>query len=162
MEWNLQDRQGKKTIFGWGRNKHGQIGLGRNVELSLIPTEISFFRGKDVQWIQVGDEYSFVGTSSGLYGFGRSDGGQFGVSEEMRTLKEDLYDPHLLTDQVFSQMSCGWGHVLAIDSSNEICFIFCIQFKREKQKRREYGVGEVICMVSVDKERNPNLSLLQC
>lgn len=131
---SLETKEGTKKLFGWGRNKHGQVGITSSgaqalnhseIERVLLPQELEFFRGDKIQYLAAGDEFSIVVTSKGLFGFGRGDFGQL-ITTPSKINNEPtnsihprgLLSPHLLiSDEEFSQVSCGWGHVLAIDSS---------------------------------------------
>lgn len=105
-------------LLVWGRNKHGQLGLGNEgTEYISYPKELNYFRNQEITILEAGDEFSIVGTSKGLYSFGRADVGQFPFSN-IDNQQGDYFSPVLLKlDEQIEQVSCGWGHVLAIDSS---------------------------------------------
>lgn len=61
------------TLWGWGKNQNGQLGLGTNVDVQ-IPTQIG--AANDWKWIETGNELSFaIKTNHTLWTSGYSSGG---------------------------------------------------------------------------------------
>lgn len=72
-------------IFGWGKNNHGQLGLG-DTETRRTPTEILPLTQKDMVQIECGASHSVVLTSNGqVWGFGNNNYGQCGVELSARS-----------------------------------------------------------------------------
>lgn len=73
------ERKNKKdqevAYFAWGLNNYGQLGIGHTND-SLLPTEITAFRGLDIVNM-VGGEHHTVALEKGgeVYAFGRNDDG---------------------------------------------------------------------------------------
>ena len=68
------------TLFGYGRNDYGQLGLGHN-EDKLRPQAISFFDGLQIVDIACGQYHTLVSVEpDGIFAFGKNDYGQLGVS----------------------------------------------------------------------------------
>lgn len=74
-----QDDQGR--IWAWGSNYSGQLGLGSEVELYSVPTEVdlSMLNGMDVTGLAVGARHSLMKDSGGCYwSWGQNNSGQLG------------------------------------------------------------------------------------
>lgn len=66
------------TIFGWGYNAQGQLGVG-NADLHGTPVEVVAFRGKKVKSISVGSSHALAILEDGaVMGWGRNDYGGLG------------------------------------------------------------------------------------
>ncbi|XP_070298574.1 X-linked retinitis pigmentosa GTPase regulator, partial [Salvelinus sp. IW2-2015] len=99
------------TLFMWGDNTEGQIGLGKESS-ALTPQEVTV--GRPVAWVSCGYYHSaFVTVDGGLYTFGERDSGKLGLA----TGQLDGHRvPQLvkgITDQV-TQVACGGGHTVAV------------------------------------------------
>ena len=69
-------------LFGWGRNSHGQLGLGYISESVTEPTLIKQIAHKSIVKVQCGDNYSAVITSFGeLFVTGCMKDGKLGLGE---------------------------------------------------------------------------------
>ncbi|XP_043530298.1 probable E3 ubiquitin-protein ligase HERC3 isoform X3 [Chiloscyllium plagiosum] len=98
------------TVFGWGRNNHGQLGL-KDTEDRLEPNHVTLLKGKRTIYIACGEEHTAVLTKVGLvYTFGAGSYGQLGHNSTKDEIK-----PHLigyLFGSKVSQIACGSYHTL--------------------------------------------------
>ena len=66
-------------VYGWGKNNHGQLGLG-NTDTKTTPTEIIALNNTKLIQIQCGGSHTTVLTTNGkVWCFGNNNYGQCGV-----------------------------------------------------------------------------------
>ncbi|XP_065063407.1 probable E3 ubiquitin-protein ligase HERC4 [Rhopilema esculentum] len=100
------------TLFAWGRNKFGQLGLGDDKARS-IPEEVKSLRSKFITYVCCGEEHTVVLTKFGrVFSFGYGGKGQLGHGSALNHfLPKQVIE--LSGDQV-SQIACGSWHTLAV------------------------------------------------
>ncbi|CDQ92781.1 unnamed protein product [Oncorhynchus mykiss] len=143
------------TLFMWGDNTEGQIGLGKESS-ALTPQEVTV--GRPVAWVSCGYYHSaFVTVDGGLYTFGECDSGKLGLA----TGQLDGHRmPQLvkgITDQV-TQVACGGGHTVAVTEEDlytfglgqfgqlgQGTFIFEARLPRAVDHFRKGRVRQVMC-----------------
>ncbi|XP_055786149.1 retinitis pigmentosa GTPase regulator b isoform X2 [Salvelinus fontinalis] len=143
------------TLFMWGDNTEGQIGLGKESS-ALTPREVTV--GRPVAWVSCGYYHSaFVTVDGGLYTFGERDSGKLGLA----TGQLDGHRvPQLvkgITDQV-TQVACGGGHTVAVTEDDlytfglgqfgqlgQGTFIFEARLPRAVDHFRKGRVRQVMC-----------------
>uniref|UniRef100_A0A8C8CBH8 RCC1-like domain-containing protein n=1 Tax=Oncorhynchus tshawytscha TaxID=74940 RepID=A0A8C8CBH8_ONCTS len=143
------------TLFMWGDNTEGQIGLGKESS-ALTPQEVTV--GRPVAWVSCGYYHSaFVTVDGGLYTFGECDSGKLGLA----TGQLDGHRmPQLvkgITDQV-TQVACGGGHTVAVTEEDlytfglgqfgqlgQGTFIFEARLPRAVENFRKGRVRQVMC-----------------
>ncbi|KAM9396881.1 X-linked retinitis pigmentosa GTPase regulator-like isoform 3-T3 [Salvelinus alpinus] len=143
------------TLFMWGDNTEGQIGLGKESS-ALTPQEVTV--GRPVAWVSCGYYHSaFVTVDGGLYTFGERDSGKLGLA----TGQLDGHRvPQLvkgITDQV-TQVACGGGHTVAVTEDDlytfglgqfgqlgQGTFIFEARLPRAVDHFRKGRVRQVMC-----------------
>lgn len=54
------------TVFGWGKNLFGQLGVNDNVDRSY-PTQLKTLRSLGVRYVAAGDDFSVFLTSDGKH-----------------------------------------------------------------------------------------------
>ena len=108
------------TLFSFGRNQNGQLGLG-DTEDRLSPCVVSFFRdaGTRVRRAAGGAEHSAVTDARGAmftFGWGRYGNLGHGHARDLHvpTLVESLKDQHI-TDPI-----CGWRHSAALTDGGRL------------------------------------------
>ncbi|XP_072439989.1 probable E3 ubiquitin-protein ligase HERC3 [Chiloscyllium punctatum] len=110
------------TVFGWGRNNHGQLGL-KDTEDRYIPNHVKLLELKRIIYSSCGEEHTAVLTKDGLvFTFGAGSFGQLGHNST-----EDETKPHLLGylfGKKVSQIACGSFHTLAFVPSIGKIFSF--------------------------------------
>ena len=99
------------TLFAWGKNGYGQLGLGNGLDRPL-PTKIKMLCGKSICHIACGEEHTMALTSAGgVFTFGAGSSGQLGHNSF-----NDEYNPKMVTElmgTVITQIACGRKHSLA-------------------------------------------------
>ncbi|XP_013132677.1 retinitis pigmentosa GTPase regulator b isoform X5 [Oreochromis niloticus] len=106
-------------LFMWGDNTEGQIGLGKESQVSS-PQEVSV--GQPISWVSCGYYHSALVTVDGaLYTFGERDSGKLGlgthqlpghrVPQLVKSIKEPV-----------RQVACGGGHTVALAEGNVYTF----------------------------------------
>ncbi|XP_047145857.1 probable E3 ubiquitin-protein ligase HERC4 isoform X1 [Hydra vulgaris] len=132
------------TIFAWGKNSFGQLGLGDQQD-RLFPTKIQSMNGKHVRYISCGEEHSVLLTSAGrVYTFGCGSSGQLGHNEF-----EDQFIPKMVVDLMgtpVTQIACGRKHTLAHVMKGNKLYSFGLNVKGQ------LGIG------SYEKARIPMLT----
>ena len=113
---------GAWTIFGWGSNKHNQIGDSSVQEASTIsPKSIvssSDFGTARVIDVQSGWSHMLALTDEGnVFSWGRNDYGQCGRSSDGKTA---LFVQKVLPLNDVVQIACGSEHSAAVTRSNEV------------------------------------------
>ena len=116
------------TVFGWGRNDHGQLGLGDLVHRTS-PCLLKSLRTQDVRFVCAGKYHSAALTSQGrIFLFGLNSSGQLGHGS---SAADDKSSKFVSPQQVFelmgsdvSQVACGDFHTLAYVPSSGITYGF--------------------------------------
>ena len=97
------------TLYAWGDNQSGQLGLGKNITERNTPTRI----GSNNDWVTVaaGNDYSLgIRTDGSLWSWGDNFSGQLGLSDHTyRTMPVRVGS---FTDWVM--VSAGYDHSLGI------------------------------------------------
>uniref|UniRef100_A0AAQ6A6T9 X-linked retinitis pigmentosa GTPase regulator n=1 Tax=Amphiprion ocellaris TaxID=80972 RepID=A0AAQ6A6T9_AMPOC len=106
-------------LFMWGDNTEGQIGLGKESQVSS-PQEVSV--GRPVSWVSCGYYHSALVTADGaLFTFGEWDSGKLGLGT-------DQLPGHRVPQLVKSikhrvkQVACGGGHTVALTEDDIYTF----------------------------------------
>lgn len=114
-------------IYTWGRGFEGQTGLfyakpmndNYPQGITLKPTYISYFTGKNVRKVSCGADFTVVLTEDGsLYTFGNNNLGQLGSGNKNRS-----YFPLFIVsgeDRKFDDISCGVAHTMARTAEGEV------------------------------------------
>uniref|UniRef100_A0A8C2BLE2 HECT and RLD domain containing E3 ubiquitin protein ligase 4 n=1 Tax=Cyprinus carpio TaxID=7962 RepID=A0A8C2BLE2_CYPCA len=107
------------AVFGWGRNKFGQLGLSDNDD-RCFPALLKTLRSQRVVYISCGEDHTAVLTKEGgVFTFGAGGYGQLGhntTNNEVNPRK--VFE---LMGSVVAQIACGRQHTLAfIPSSGKI------------------------------------------
>jgi regulator of chromosome condensation len=68
-------KNSKGSIFAWGLNTHGQLGIGNRMN-TCTPTKIKEFENLDIKQIAGGEHHSIACTRDGrVFCWGRNDEG---------------------------------------------------------------------------------------
>ena len=89
------------SIYVWGSNKEGQLGLGAEGEESLFtPTKLILASGSLIRLISCGYYHSALVTDDGdLYTFGEPDGGKLGLGNANNEAEADVPNKVELTSE---------------------------------------------------------------
>ncbi|XP_034040932.1 probable E3 ubiquitin-protein ligase HERC4 isoform X2 [Thalassophryne amazonica] len=110
------------AVFGWGRNKFGQLGLN-DINDRHFPTLLKSLRSLKVIYISCGEDHTAVLTKEGgVFTFGAGGYGQLGhncTSHEINPRK--VFE---LMGNVVTQIACGRQHTLAFTPSSGKIYSF--------------------------------------
>ncbi|XP_078259608.1 putative E3 ubiquitin-protein ligase HERC3 isoform X3 [Rhinoraja longicauda] len=110
------------TVFAWGRNNHGQLGLN-DTEDTLTPKHVQILSCKSTIFISCGEEHTAVLTKDGfVLTFGAGAHGQLGHNSTRDEIKPRLVGG--LFGKKVSQIACGSYHTLALVSSTGTIYSF--------------------------------------
>lgn len=101
------------SLYGWGANNYGQLGMGRTFEQCETPTPVGvdWPSGGSVAKIVGGGGHTFILTNDGsLWGAGWNNKGQLGL--------QDRHDrrgfSRICVDTPLKDIACGWDFSLAL------------------------------------------------
>eukprot|EP01116_Phalansterium_solitarium_P023890 TRINITY_DN8581_c0_g1_i1.p1 TRINITY_DN8581_c0_g1~~TRINITY_DN8581_c0_g1_i1.p1 ORF type:complete len:422 (+),score=80.91 TRINITY_DN8581_c0_g1_i1:1155-2420(+) len=105
------DGSTEPRVLAFGRNEHGQLGLGepfRDQPAVSSPTEIRSLRGERVAALACSEDGSVVATERGVVAFGR------GLCPDRAD--DALNEPRPVPGPVgrVTSLAAGWGHVVAL------------------------------------------------
>eukprot|EP01083_Nonionella_stella_P012935 36526_1 len=104
-------------LFGWGRNNHGQLGVG-DTETRMKPTEILAMKNKEMIQVECGGSHTAVLTKNGeIWCFGNNNHGQCAVDPQdiPQVLRPTQVEGKWEEDSI-TQIACGRYHTLSTDS----------------------------------------------
>lgn len=101
------------TIYGFGTNQNGEIGLGNNIGWISMPTILGFFNGSSIQSINSGNSHTIVVlTNSSVYSWGLNTYGQLGQSNT-----RPLYIPTIISSMI------GIG-ISAVETGGDTTYLY--------------------------------------
>ncbi|KAK9891763.1 hypothetical protein WA026_016561 [Henosepilachna vigintioctopunctata] len=110
------------SVFGWGKNTHGQLGVNDTTN-KLLPTQLRSLRSIKVRYITCGDDFSiFLTMDGGVFSCGAGTYGQLGNGISL-----DVIVPTQVLELMGStttQVSCGRKHTLAFVPSRGRVYSF--------------------------------------
>lgn len=112
------------TVFGWGRNDYGQLGLG-HTDNKANPTLLKSLRSQNIRYIGAGKYHSIALTSDGgVFSFGSNMYGQCGHGF---STAQSCVTPRKVFELMGSdvcQVACGSYHTLAVVGSQPNLYVF--------------------------------------
>jgi alpha-tubulin suppressor-like RCC1 family protein len=106
-------------VYGFGSNETGRIGLEESVASKSEPTLLSFFTGRRVVQVSVGNEFSAVLTGEGhVYTFG--DGANLKLGTGTQASSKTPVMVMALSGVKITSIACGGFHTLAIAANHEL------------------------------------------
>ncbi|XP_074535241.1 E3 ISG15--protein ligase HERC5-like isoform X2 [Halichoeres trimaculatus] len=144
-------------VFTWGRNSHGQLGLGKDVSLQQEPARITALTGVAVTQISAGGTHSFFLTLPGLvYCCGANESGQLGLNRVDEKGRFNICEVPALRTLDVSSISCGEAHSAVLTQDGKV-FTFGEgshgqlghnSTETEKKPRLVEGLGEQAVQIS--------------
>ncbi|XP_043288691.1 secretion-regulating guanine nucleotide exchange factor isoform X1 [Venturia canescens] len=114
-----------RRLYAWGANSHGQLGLGFQSELLILPCEIdissSSLNVKHIKRISGGAGHTLILDERGrAYSCGWNDRGQAGVGSknEKEVLKFDEING--LENERIKDIACGWNSSMALTEDGQV------------------------------------------
>lgn len=112
------------TVFCWGDNSYGEIGIGTTGSGSYLPTYVPVptTTGQSVLDVVAGQYHVCALITGGkAYCWGKNDRGQLGIG----STTSPVTSPTAITTTTFSQISAGWMHTCGIESTGPQNYIAC-------------------------------------
>lgn len=101
------------TVYGWGKNDKGQLGLGYTYERIVVP-QVIYRNSKGIITVSAGAEHSLLLTrDEAVYGWGYNSCGELGEADVGKTILQ----PRLLS---FSE---DIGHLGSVSAGNKTSFV---------------------------------------
>lgn len=103
------------TLWAWGRNNDGQVGVGSTTTIFTSPQQI----GNDNDWVMIcaGDEYSFAIKNDGtLWAWGDNTNGQLGNN----TVTDSNVPVQIGNENDWAWVSAGTSHTLALKNNGTL------------------------------------------
>ncbi|KAM7154492.1 putative E3 ubiquitin-protein ligase HERC3 isoform 1-T1 [Molossus nigricans] len=117
--WHCLALAADGQFFTWGKNSHGQLGLGKEFPSQASPQRVRSLEGIPLAQVAAGGAHSFALSLSGaVFGWGMNNAGQLGLSDE-----EDRESPchvKLLRMQKVVYISCGEEHTAVLTKSGGV------------------------------------------
>ncbi|XP_062303249.1 transcriptional regulator ATRX-like isoform X2 [Osmerus eperlanus] len=142
-------------LFMWGDNAEGQIGLGKESNVTT-PQEVTV--GYAVSWVACGYYHSaFVTVDGGLFTFGERDSGKLGLTTDQLAGHRLPQLVRGVTQPVI-KVACGGGHTVALTEEDVYTFglgqfgqlghgtfIFEVRLPRALEHFRKGRVQHIMC-----------------
>ncbi|XP_075785691.1 putative E3 ubiquitin-protein ligase HERC3 isoform X5 [Pelodiscus sinensis] len=117
--WHCLALAADGQFFTWGQNNYGQLGLGKEFPSQTSPQRVTSLDGIPLAQIVAGGAHSFALSLSGaVFGWGRNDSGQLGLSDEQD--REAPCHVKLLRTQQVVYISCGEEHTAVLTKSGGV------------------------------------------
>jgi E3 ubiquitin-protein ligase HERC4 len=110
------------SLYGWGRNDFGQLGLG-DTKNKYLPTKCRLANDQKIKFVSCGDNHTACLTKDGcVLTFGAGSNFQLGYcSNKNETSPKKVME---LKGSEVSQIACGSGHTLAYAPEPGILYMF--------------------------------------
>ncbi|XP_053547813.1 probable E3 ubiquitin-protein ligase HERC4 [Bombina bombina] len=110
------------AIFGWGRNKFGQLGLNDEAD-RYVPALLKSLRSQKIVYISCGEDHTAALTKEGgVFTFGAGGYGQLGHNSTNHEINpRKVFE---LMGSIVTQIACGRQHTLAFVPSSGRIYAF--------------------------------------
>ncbi|KAA0721991.1 putative E3 ubiquitin-protein ligase HERC3 [Triplophysa tibetana] len=106
-------------VFVWGKNSHGQLGLGEGRSGSQTPQHVQCLDGVPLAQISAGGDHSFVLSLSGVvFGWGKNSSGQLGLGDTTDRCVPTLVKS--LNRKKTQFISCGGEHTATLSKGGTV------------------------------------------
>jgi alpha-tubulin suppressor-like RCC1 family protein len=112
------------TVFCWGDNTYGELGIGTTNSGSYLATYVPVptTTGQSVLDVVAGQYHVCALITGGkAYCWGKNDRGQLGIG----STTSPITSPTAITTTTFSQISAGWVHTCGIESGGAQNYVAC-------------------------------------
>ncbi|KAF6371812.1 HECT and RLD domain containing E3 ubiquitin protein ligase family member 6 [Rhinolophus ferrumequinum] len=110
-------------VFSWGKNSHGQLGLGKDSPSQASPQRVMSLQGIPLTQVAAGGAHSFALSLSGAsFGWGSNNAGQLALSGK-NALAMQSYKPRSIgalksLDVIY--ISCGYEHTAVLTQDGKV------------------------------------------
>jgi alpha-tubulin suppressor-like RCC1 family protein len=110
------------SVWGWGNNTFGQLGLGSNERSVTFASPILSLRGMGIKAIAAGGDHSFaLDSENNVWAWGANDRGQLGISSSVLQRNVPVKLDHFPQPNTrITRIAAGARHSLAIDSRGNL------------------------------------------
>ncbi|XP_053460972.1 probable E3 ubiquitin-protein ligase HERC3 isoform X2 [Nycticebus coucang] len=117
--WHCLALAADGQFFTWGKNSHGQLGLGKEFPSQASPQRVRSLEGIPLAQVAAGGAHSFALSLSGaVFGWGMNNAGQLGLSDEKD--RESPCHVKLLRTQKVVYISCGEEHTAVLTKNGGV------------------------------------------
>ena len=103
------------TLWAWGANNYGQLGIGTNTYYYSVPVQVG--TATDWQQVTAGSEYTLAIKSDGtLWTWGQNHNGQLGIG----SYEEPNAPQQIGTDHDWQQVGAKYYHTIAVKSNGTL------------------------------------------
>lgn len=133
----------EKELYTWAtptqtKNSYAKLGHGKGSGLTKQPKRVESFEGIFIKQVSCGEDFTCCLTEDGLlYVFGTDYCGTLGLGELLDEIGESghIYEPTLVpffneNDLKIQQVSCGYSHVVALTTNNQVYTWGCGEYGR--------------------------------
>jgi len=111
---------GDGSVFSFGRNQNGQLGLGSKID-SMLPTQIMDLKDHQVESIACGAEHTVACTSKGkTFAWGWGLYGNLGLGDNEDRLHPSEVQSLTASNTFIQTVACGWRHSCAVTDKGEL------------------------------------------
>jgi len=112
------------SLYCWGKNTVGQLGLGSTGPSILIPTKVGGpFTNKVVTAVSVGFDFACAVADFDAYCWGNNADGQLGDNTDVsKPSPTPVYNQSALAGKKVSAISAGKGHTCAVANGKAFCW----------------------------------------
>nr|KAF6392182.1 HECT and RLD domain containing E3 ubiquitin protein ligase family member 6 [Pipistrellus kuhlii] len=109
-------------MFSWGKNSHGQLGLGKKSPSQASPQRVRYLEGIPLAQVAAGGAHSFALSLSGTaYGWGSNNAGQLALTGKNDSVQS--YKPvsvGILKSLDVIYISCGYEHTAVLTQNGKV------------------------------------------
>ncbi|XP_045676263.1 probable E3 ubiquitin-protein ligase HERC6 isoform X2 [Phyllostomus hastatus] len=108
-------------VFSWGKNSHGQLGLGREVPSQASPQRVRSLEGIPLAQVAAGGSHSFALSLSGTsFGWGNNNAGQLAFTGKAPVQRYKPYSVGALKSLGVIYISCGYEHTAVLTQNGKV------------------------------------------
>ncbi|XP_055711919.1 secretion-regulating guanine nucleotide exchange factor [Phlebotomus papatasi] len=112
----------KISLFAWGANSHGQLAIGVENEMEVLPVEVdtSFLEAEILQISGGGGHTLILDTAGRVYSCGWNSRGQLGIGNQENTSRFVRIPQSSFLGKRIRSVACGWDNSGAVTEDGEL------------------------------------------
>lgn len=108
-------------MYAWGVGTHGQLGLGEKIDYVSSPRPVNLPENVKIVQVSCGEQFTLALSENGdIYSWGDGANGQLGLGYVVEQLEPKKISNFSSEDVVFTKISAGKEHALALSDSGDI------------------------------------------